>query len=116
MNLLSIWGDALIVCAVGIGIVLTVLLLLVFILNGFSAIVANKIGFPKKSNKKVFATDEDFQKVHLSTCDSAAIATALYLLYQNDSEDNHQTITIKKIERRYSPWSSKIYGINNLVR
>lgn len=41
----------------------------------------------------------------------AAIAMALYE-YQNDIHDVENTIlTINKVERRYSPWSSKIYGL-----
>ncbi len=44
----------------------------------------------------------------------AAIGTALHL-YLNDTEQEEKTIlTIKKVMRPYSPWSSKIYGINQL--
>lgn len=41
----------------------------------------------------------------------AAIAMALYE-YQNDIHDlEHTILTIDKVERRYSPWSSKIYTL-----
>jgi glutaconyl-CoA/methylmalonyl-CoA decarboxylase subunit delta len=44
----------------------------------------------------------------------AAIGMALHL-YLNDSahDDESNVITIKRIQRRYSPWSSKIYSMNN---
>lgn len=41
----------------------------------------------------------------------AAIALALYF-YQNELHDHENTLlTIKKVARTYSPWSSKIYGL-----
>lgn len=44
----------------------------------------------------------------------AAIGMALHL-YLNDSVHDNESnvITIKRIQRRYSPWSSKIYSMNN---
>lgn len=44
---------------------------------------------------------------------SAAIAMALHL-YRNQLHDHENTIlTIKKVAKTYSPWSSKIYGVLN---
>jgi len=41
----------------------------------------------------------------------AAVALALYY-YQNELHDHENTLlTIKKVSRSYSPWSSKIYGL-----
>lgn len=48
----------------------------------------------------------------------AAIGMALHL-YLNDNaihDNESNVITIKRIQRRYSPWSSKIYSMNNLQR
>lgn len=46
--------------------------------------------------------------------DIVALSMALHL-YLNDSihDDESNVITIKRIQRRYSPWSSKIYSMNN---
>ncbi|HEY9114529.1 MAG TPA: OadG family transporter subunit [Bacteroidales bacterium] len=47
---------------------------------------------------------------------NAAIAMALYL-YKNELHDYEETVlTIKKVARTYSPWSSKIYGLRNFPR
>ena len=44
---------------------------------------------------------------------SAAIATAIYM-HMNEQHDYEKAIlTIKKVKKTYSPWSSKIYGIQN---
>jgi glutaconyl-CoA/methylmalonyl-CoA decarboxylase subunit delta len=41
----------------------------------------------------------------------AAVALALFY-YQNEMHDYENTmLTIKKVSRSYSPWSSKIYGL-----
>lgn len=45
--------------------------------------------------------------------DIVAIAMALHLFYDEVHDDESNVITIKRIERRYSPWSSKIYGVIN---
>ncbi|OGU63997.1 MAG: hypothetical protein A2499_18285 [Stygiobacter sp. RIFOXYC12_FULL_38_8] len=46
----------------------------------------------------------------------AAIALALHL-YQSDLHDHENAIlTINRVARTYSPWSSKIYGIRQFPR
>ncbi|MEG1497865.1 MAG: OadG family protein [Bacteroidales bacterium] len=43
----------------------------------------------------------------------AAIATAIFM-YQNELHDEENTIlTMEKVSRNYSPWNSKIYGMNS---
>ncbi len=47
---------------------------------------------------------------------NAAIAFSLYL-FKTELHDNEATVlTIKKVARTYSPWSSKIYGLRNCPR
>lgn len=47
---------------------------------------------------------------------NAAISMALYL-YRSELHDHEETVlTIKKVARSYSPWSSKIYGLRNPQR
>ncbi len=47
---------------------------------------------------------------------NAAIGMAIFL-YINEMHDKESgVITIKKISRRYSPWSSKIYGLRQYPR
>lgn len=44
---------------------------------------------------------------------AVAIAMALYLSREVHDEDSGE-IKITRIQRRYSPWSSKIYGMNKI--
>jgi sodium pump decarboxylase gamma subunit len=110
MVLLSInWSNALIVTILGIGLVFFVLLLLICLLLIFG-IVAKK--FNKSEEPMSISQDETYQSV-ISENESAAIAMALHLYYDDIHDDESYVITIKNTDNRYSPWSSKIYGINN---
>jgi len=44
----------------------------------------------------------------------AAISTVIHLYLNEQHDDESYNMTIKKITKRYSPWSSKIYAMNNL--
>jgi hypothetical protein len=46
----------------------------------------------------------------------AAISLAIYLSANEYHDQESQLMTIKKVSRNYSPWSSKIYGLNNSVQ
>ena len=46
---------------------------------------------------------------------AAFLALHLYLT-QNVHDLESNVITIERIQKRYSPWSSKIYSINNFQR
>ncbi len=121
MNILSInWGNALDIVGFGISMVFILLIILVVVLNIFSKIIAPTVRIPVKTStspqKSNTEENIEYEEGHLSANDSAAIAMALHLYYAEVHDDESAIITIKTVERRYSPWSSKIYGINNLVK
>lgn len=117
MKILAIdWANALDVVGFGIGMVFVLLILLVVVLNLFSLTIAPKVKIPVKPKKdsEKFSTDKvekEYTEEHLSANDCAAIAMALHLYYTVAHDEESAIITIKKVERRYSPWSSKIYGV-----
>lgn len=66
---------------------------------------------------KQTSTEEKAAKVVLSGETNAAISAAIYMYIQDNMHDDESTIlTIEKVSRRYSPWSSKIYSVTNLRR
>jgi hypothetical protein len=71
--------------------------------------------------RKIFKKDEKIIPVIHEEHDiagevNAAIAMALHL-YQSEYHDHEETVlTIKKVTRTYSPWSSKIYGLRRSPR
>ena len=59
-----------------------------------------------KPAKPVRKNDETF----------AAIAAAIFLYRQEVHDIETSVLTIKRIDRIYSPWSSKIYGLRKSPR
>jgi glutaconyl-CoA/methylmalonyl-CoA decarboxylase subunit delta len=47
---------------------------------------------------------------------NAAIAMALYLYFNELHDEESNVITINKVSRAYSPWSSKLYNMRNWRR
>lgn len=59
---------------------------------------------------------DDSEKHEMSGEVNAAIATAIYLYFDEQHDYESNVITIRKVSRTYSPWSSKIYNMRNLQR
>jgi glutaconyl-CoA/methylmalonyl-CoA decarboxylase subunit delta len=60
---------------------------------------------------------QDFlAKRRLAAQANAAIAAALYLFFSELHDEEKYVMTIRKVSKTYSPWSSKIYGIWNTMK
>jgi hypothetical protein len=66
--------------------------------------LSNNLEIKKKSN------DEPTEEI------SAAIALALSMYKTQLTEQETLTVTIQKVSKMYSPWSSKIYSLRQLPR
>jgi Na+-transporting methylmalonyl-CoA/oxaloacetate decarboxylase gamma subunit len=115
MVLLLVDSQAWIITIVGWLIVFAALVVLVIVFNNVPRLM--NINFKKKASKKQIQqlSDSDDKK-YLSGDETAAIAMALHLFFEEQHDEESNIITIKRIERRYSPWSSKIYGVRNFPR
>lgn len=119
------WAHVTMVTILGFLMVVILLVVLIFILKLFGVIMQPRVKVSKHTpvkdakivKQKTGNNDEDdWHEVNLPANATAAIAMALHLYY-NDLHDQESTkITIKKVDRRYSPWNSKLYGMNNLHR
>ena len=106
--------------SLGIGMTITamavvflglLLLFLIFTQVGKAAIAASKrnaqkAGAPVNVNTPDEVSGEVF----------AAIATALYEMSDDNHDIEHTVLTIRKVRRAYSPWSSKIYSLRETPR
>jgi Na+-transporting methylmalonyl-CoA/oxaloacetate decarboxylase gamma subunit len=106
-------SDGITIAITGYVIVFTALVLLYFIFYYLSkAIIRNTRRRMARAGKNQLKENND---VHISGEVTAAIAMAIYL--NRDLHDNESDIlTIKKISKDYSPWSSKIYGMRYFRR
>lgn len=84
-------------------------LFLVFKQIGNAAISATKRN-AKKSGETVVGAGEISGEVY------AAIATALYEFGEDTHDIENTVLTIHKVTRNYSPWSSKIYNLREVPR
>lgn len=104
---------------IGVGMVV-IAMSVVFLALALLFIVYRLIGtfFHKKTLKTTagIETPAKVAEVEISGEINAAIAMALYL-YQSEMHDEENTVlTIKKVARTYSPWSSKIYTLRKNPR
>lgn len=74
-----------------------------------------KIKLYRRAAKEGRALD-DSEKVHMTGAANAAIATAIYLYLNEQHDIESNIITIRKVSKTYSPWSSKIHSLRNLQR
>lgn len=106
--------------SLGIGMTITamavvflglLLLFLIFKQVGKAAIAASKRN-AQKAGVPVSASAPD----EVSGEVFAAIATALYEMSDDNHDIEHTVLTIRKVRRAYSPWSSKIYSLRETPR
>jgi len=114
MKLLVInsWEELLIGAAIGIIVVFIALTILVLLFEFIQKMV---ISMTKK--KVVVKEGKKIEEIKdIPADDIAAISLALHLYFNSLHDEENHVLTIKRIERRYSPWNSKIYGLTNLHR
>ena len=110
LNILLVTQFGWTVALVGYLIVFAALVCLVFIFMGLSKLMNMNLRSKLQRKGKVVENDEDLV---VEGDVNAAIATALHLYFSEMHDEESGVITIQKVDRRYSPWSSKIYGVNN---
>lgn len=114
---LAITTESLVLAALGYVIVFVVLLLLYLIFDQLPTL----LGIATKARKQARdmreslmnhkRKDEPETIITGEVCAAIAMAIHLHLADQHDEEARQ--LTIQKISRHYSPWSSKIYGVSN---
>lgn len=95
------------IALVGYLIVFVVLVILIIVFTNVPRLLnLNLKAKLKKEGKKV--TEES---LHIDGNVNAAIAMAIHMYFDEMHDEESGVITIQKVKKRYSPWSSKIYGI-----
>jgi len=110
MELLAVnWRHAFLFSGFCMLVVFAVLTILVIILSYFGKIMsAHNTKKQAARAAKVAAS-----RTTLSEQENAALATAMYLYFNNNHDKETYRITIKDVQ---SPWNAKFHGINNLHR
>jgi glutaconyl-CoA/methylmalonyl-CoA decarboxylase subunit delta len=106
--------EGIVISVVGYIIVFTALVLLYFFFDNLSKLINMQIRSRLRKQGKLDQIKHDHGLAVPGEV-TAAIGMALYLATSIHDEESN-IITIKKVSRTYSPWSSKIYGMRNLTR
>ncbi|MCE1200963.1 MAG: OadG family protein [Bacteroidia bacterium] len=106
--------ESIVVSIVGYLIVFVALVLLYWFFDLLSKVLNMRLKDRLRRQGKL-SKDEETKDLRIPGDVIAAIGLALYMSTRlHDDESN--VLTIKKVSRTYSPWSSKIYGLRNLPR
>ncbi len=103
-----------VVAIVGYAIVFIALVSLYTLFRYLPSILSIKP--PKKRASKSADKDTLIEKniqEDISGEEIAAIAMSLHLIFNEMHDEESGVLTIKKISKAYSPWSSKIYAVRN---
>ena len=111
------WAEMLLMAGIGFALVFLVLVLLIFIMKGMGWAFtrqkkAEKVA--KAAAAGVVLAEDDHHEAISDQEIAAAIITALKLYKSNLHDQESEMITIHRIARAYSPWSSKIHGLTQL--
>jgi glutaconyl-CoA/methylmalonyl-CoA decarboxylase subunit delta len=105
--------EGLLIAAVGYLVVLIALGVLYYVFRYLPLVLQLRIRYRLRRQGKPV---EHGEELGVNADISAAIALALHL-YLNEIHDEETTaVTIRKVSRNYSPWSSKIFGTSNRLR
>jgi len=100
--------QTMLIAVVGYIIVFSALVLLFAIFNFLPKLINMRIR--KKSKAKGIELPDDSS---MTGEEIAAISMALHMHFAELHDEESGVLTIKRISRAYSPWSSKIYAVRN---
>lgn len=107
-------NNAWFITLVGYFVVFFTLTLLVVIFNNIHRI--QDFYIKRQLQKKAKPDDAPVPDQKMTGDENAAICTALYLYFTELHDEEKYVMTVKKISKTYSPWSSKIYGVLNNMK
>lgn len=100
--------SGLVFTAIGYTVVFIALLLLYIVFKILGNIASGKW----KQGSQTASTANEYAE-DLTGETNAAIGLALHLHFHEKHDEESRALTISRISKRYSPWSSKIYGVLN---
>ncbi len=108
----AIDSDGLVLVIVGYCIVFMALLLLYIF---FRYIIPSILGIKIGKTRFIKGSDpsETNQRIEITGEVNAAISMAIYLYLSELHDEESNILTIKRVSKVYSPWSSKIYGVRH---
>ena len=107
------WPEMLLMAGIGFALVFLTLVLLIYIMRFMGWVFTRQKKAAKAATTGAVVADDDNEAISDQEI-AAAIMTALKLYKSNLHDQESEMITIHRIARAYSPWSSKIHGLTQL--
>ncbi len=105
-------GEGVTIAIVGYTIVFAALVLLYIVFKQIPKIIDIQARRRLKKEGKLECAEE--KQLQIPGDELAAISMALYLhLHAEIHDEEDMVLTMKRVQRRYSPWSSKIYNVSS---
>jgi glutaconyl-CoA/methylmalonyl-CoA decarboxylase subunit delta len=104
-----ILGDGLTITVIGYVIVFIALLLLTIVFSFIPRIL--KMQFRQDPQKESKPGELTASKEEIPGEVNAAIGTAIFMFFNEMHDVEDPIITIRRVSKNYTPWSSKIYGV-----
>jgi Na+-transporting methylmalonyl-CoA/oxaloacetate decarboxylase gamma subunit len=117
-NLANIWevdcngrGNSIVVTLIGMGVVYLALFLLYVSFEGSSRVIRKIVAAKHAKDHPNVAPKQAEEEMSAEV--NAAIAMALYSYFSANHDQENTVLTIQRVSRMYSPWSSKIYNLRH---
>lgn len=110
----NIGNENLTIAVVGYFIVFIALVFLVILYSNLPKMINKEYRQSVRNRRRNKGFEEQPTVSNISGEENASIAMAIYLYLNEMHDEESNIITIRKVSRSYSPWSSKIYGLNKL--
>ena len=107
-------GNGILVSVSGYVVVFFALLLLYIIFTNFTKVL--QLRLRKKLKSEGHKEEAEEKELSVSGEINAAISMALYLHFEEAHDIENTVLTITRVQRSYSPWSSKIYGLREFPK
>ena len=101
------------IAIVGYVIVFMALVLLYFVFVNFPKLLKLSIKIKLRKTKAEYI---DKYPEFLTGQENAAVATAIYLFFAQLHDEESTKLTIKKVKKDYSPWSSRVHTIHSFQK
>ena len=101
------------VAIVGFSIVLLSLTLLVIVFTRLPKLININSKKWRNKNKNISQNEISKDDYIVEGNVTAAISLAIHMYFNELHDEESNIVTIKKVRKAYSPWSSKIYGVNH---
>ncbi len=100
------------VAVVGFSIVLFSLTMLVIVFTRLPRLINMNLKKWRKKDNRITEEESSDEDYIIEGNVTAALSLAIHLYFSELHDNESNIVTIKKVRKAYSPWSSKIYSVN----